>query len=59
MAGVIGWLLGDCGRDSPTRGTFGGACAGLSYVATQAVQVYGWLAPGEMVRGLVLGGEHS
>ena len=34
--------------------TFGGAYAVLSYVAHQAVNVYGWLAPGEMVRGLAL-----
>jgi len=34
--------------------TFGGACAVLAYVAQQAVGVYGWLAPGEMVRGLAL-----
>ena len=34
--------------------TFGGAYAVLSYVAHQAVFVYGWLAPGEMVRGLAL-----
>jgi chromate transporter len=34
--------------------TFGGAYAVLSYVAQQAVHVYGWLAPGEMVRGLAL-----
>ena len=34
--------------------TFGGAYAVLSYVAQQAVTVYGWLAPGEMVRGLAL-----
>jgi chromate transporter len=34
--------------------TFGGAYAVLSYVAQQAVNVYGWLAPGEMVRGLAL-----
>lgn len=34
--------------------TFGGAYAVLSFVAQQAVQVYGWLAPGEMVRGLAL-----
>lgn len=34
--------------------TFGGAYAVLSYVASQAVDVYGWLAPGEMVRGLAL-----
>jgi chromate transporter len=34
--------------------TFGGAYAVLSYVAQQAVHVYGWLGPGEMVRGLAL-----
>lgn len=34
--------------------TFGGAYAVLAYVAQQAVQVYGWLGPGEMVRGLAL-----
>ncbi len=34
--------------------TFGGAYAVLSYVAERAVEVYGWLAPGEMVRGLAL-----
>lgn len=34
--------------------TFGGAYAVLAYVAQQAVGVYGWLAPGEMVRGLAL-----
>jgi chromate transporter len=34
--------------------TFGGAYAVLSYVAQQAVTVYHWLAPGEMVRGLAL-----
>jgi chromate transporter len=34
--------------------TFGGAYAVLSYVAQQAVHVYGWLTPGEMVRGLAL-----
>jgi chromate transporter len=34
--------------------TFGGAYAVLSYVAQQAVSVYGWLAPNEMVRGLAL-----
>ena len=34
--------------------TFGGAYAVLAYVAQQAVQVYGWLAPEEMVRGLAL-----
>ncbi len=34
--------------------TFGGAYAVLAYVAQQAVEVYGWLASGEMVRGLAL-----
>jgi chromate transporter len=34
--------------------TFGGAYAVLAYVAQQAVNVYGWLAPAEMVRGLAL-----
>ncbi len=34
--------------------TFGGAYAILAYVAHQAVYVFGWLAPGEMVRGLAL-----
>ncbi len=34
--------------------TFGGAYAVLSYVAQHAVQTYGWLGPGEMVRGLGL-----
>jgi chromate transporter len=34
--------------------TFGGAYAVLAYVAQQAVQVYGWLGPREMVRGLAL-----
>ena len=34
--------------------TFGGAYAVLSYVAQRAVETYGWLAPGEMVRGLAL-----
>tara|TARA_R110002110_G_scaffold34523_3_gene117353 strand:+ start:143 stop:1510 length:1368 start_codon:yes stop_codon:yes gene_type:complete len=32
--------------------TFGGAYAVLAYVAQQAVEVYGWLAPGEMLDGL-------
>lgn len=34
--------------------TFGGAYAVLAYVAQQAVEVFGWLAPGEMVRGLAM-----
>ena len=32
--------------------TFGGAYAVLAYVAQQAVETYGWLAPGEMPDGL-------
>src|SRR5690606_28559761 len=32
--------------------TFGGAYSVLAYVAQQAVEVYGWLAPGEMLDGL-------
>jgi chromate transporter len=34
--------------------TFGGAYALLAYVAQQAVENYGWLAPGEMLDGLGL-----
>ncbi|MDA5193470.1 chromate efflux transporter [Govanella unica] len=34
--------------------TFGGAYAVLSYVAQEAVQQFGWLAPGEMFDGLGL-----
>jgi chromate transporter len=34
--------------------TFGGAYAVLAYVAQQAVEVYGWLTPGEMLTGLGL-----
>lgn len=34
--------------------TFGGAYAVLAFIAQQAVETYGWLAPGEMVRGLAL-----
>ncbi|MGL4173828.1 MAG: chromate efflux transporter [Actinomycetota bacterium] len=34
--------------------TFGGAYAVLAYVTQRAVEVYGWLTPGEMVRGLAL-----
>ena len=34
--------------------TFGGAYAVLAYVAQQAVQVYGWLTPSEMITGLAL-----
>ncbi len=32
--------------------TFGGAYAVLAYVGQQAVETYGWLAPGEMLDGL-------
>jgi chromate transporter len=32
--------------------TFGGAYSVLSYVAQQAVDTYGWLAPGQMLDGL-------
>jgi len=32
--------------------TFGGAYAVLAYMAQQAVDTYGWLAPGEMLDGL-------
>lgn len=34
--------------------TFGGAYAVLSYVAHQAVSVFGWIGQGEMIRGLAL-----
>ena len=34
--------------------TFGGAYAVLAYVAQQAVNVYDWLLPNEMVKGLAL-----
>jgi chromate transporter len=34
--------------------TFGGAYAVLAFVAQRAVEVYGWLSPGDMVRGLAL-----
>lgn len=34
--------------------TFGGAYAVLAFVAQRAVETYGWLAPGEMARGLAL-----
>ncbi|MEC9367905.1 MAG: chromate efflux transporter [Pseudomonadota bacterium] len=34
--------------------TFGGAYAVLAYVAQQAVESFGWLAPGEMLDGLGL-----
>ena len=34
--------------------TFGGAYAVLSYVAEQAVEIFHWVTPSEMVRGLAL-----
>jgi chromate transporter len=34
--------------------TFGGAYAVLTYVAQQAVEVYGWLTPNEMLDGLAM-----
>ncbi|MBA2624525.1 MAG: chromate efflux transporter [Acidimicrobiia bacterium] len=34
--------------------TFGGAYAVLAYIAQRAVYTYGWLAPGEMVKGLAM-----
>jgi chromate transporter len=34
--------------------TFGGAYAVLSYVAQQAVEIFHWVTPSEMVRGLAL-----
>ena len=34
--------------------TFGGAYAVLAYVAQQAVEVFGWLSPQEMIDGLAL-----
>lgn len=34
--------------------TFGGAYAVLAYIAQQAVELYGWLEPGEMVAGLAM-----
>ena len=34
--------------------TFGGAYSVLAYMAQQAVEVYGWLQPGEMIDGLAL-----
>ena len=34
--------------------TFGGAYAVLAYLAQQAVEVFGWLSPGEMLDGLGL-----
>ena len=49
-------VYGDVGRlfSVTSLVSFGGAYAVLAYVAQQAVEVYGWLAPGEMVHGLAL-----
>ena len=61
----VGAVLAVAGRDSifadqalfftgAALVTFGGAYAVLAYVAQQAVQVYGWLTPSEMITGLAL-----
>ena len=61
----VGVVLAVVGRDSifadqaffftgAALVTFGGAYAVLAYVAQQAVQVYGWLTPSEMITGLAL-----
>jgi chromate transporter len=34
--------------------SFGGAYAVLTFVAQRAVEVYGWLLPGEMIKGLAM-----
>jgi chromate transporter len=60
--GLVAWLTGphsvvtDQGLffSGAALVTFGGAYAVLAYVAQKAVEVYGWLAPGEMVHGLAL-----
>ncbi|HEY0833741.1 MAG TPA: chromate efflux transporter [Azospirillum sp.] len=60
----VGLLLAALGPE-PWRGvaalftkaafvTFGGAYAVLPYIAQQAVEVYGWLTPAEMLNGLAL-----
>ena len=59
---ALGWVLGrehvfvEEGRffAGTALVTFGGAYAVLAYVAQRAVEVYGWLEPGEMVRGLAM-----
>ena len=48
----------DCSA-SPAWYSFGGAYAVLAYVAQQAVEVYGWLAPGEMVQRPRPGRDHA
>jgi chromate transporter len=61
----VGTVIAVAGRDSifadqalfftgAALVTFGGAYAVLSYVAQQAVQVYGWLTASEMITGLAL-----
>ena len=45
--GDIGWFFGKAAVL-----TFGGAYSILAYVAQQAVEVFGWLRPGEMLDGL-------
>jgi chromate transporter len=61
----VGAVLAVAGRDSifadqalfftgAALVTFGGAYAVLAYVAQQAVQVFGWLTPSEMITGLAL-----
>jgi chromate transporter len=60
---VIVALLTGTGSTLTTQGlffsgtalvTFGGAYAVLAFVAQRAVETYGWLSSGEMVRGLAL-----
>ncbi len=43
----IGWFFSEV-----SVVTFGGAYAVLAYIAQEAVMVYGWLQPGEMLDGL-------
>ena len=59
VAALVLWLGGDSiyvqeARLFSTAAviTFGGAYSVLPYIAQQAVQAYGWLAPGEMLDGL-------
>ncbi len=56
LAAMLGWssTFTDIGMFFSKMAvvTFGGAYAVLSYVAQQAVDAYGWLAPGEMLTGL-------
>jgi chromate transporter len=61
----LAWLLLALGRENVFAAqslffsqtaivTFGGAYAVLAYVGQQAVEVYNWLSPGEMLTGLGL-----